>query len=78
MASIASENRTGSSGWNTFLFFFSQPKGQVMTTSSNSREELSPQYTDTLPERDSTDVTLVDSFIFAFFRAGRAIVSSIF
>jgi hypothetical protein len=77
MASMALESLGGRIGSNTCLFFFSQPKGVVTTTSSNSRARLLSVEIEMTPEQDVIFVTLVESSNFAPDSAGAAIVARI-
>jgi hypothetical protein len=59
------------------LFFFSQPKGVVTTTSSNSRLRPLSVEIEMTPEQDLMCVTLVESSNFAPASTGAAIVARI-
>lgn len=69
---MAERNRAGSAGWNACLFFFNQPSGVVITTSSNSKLLPSSVNTVTFSGFVSTRVTFVKYLISAFSRAGLA------
>jgi hypothetical protein len=77
MESMAVESLGGSGGSKTCLFFFSQPKGVVTTTSSNSRLRPLSVEIEMTPEQDLMCVTLVESSNFAPASTGAAIVARI-
>lgn len=78
MESIASDSLADKGGWKAGLLTFSQPKGLVITTSSNSNADPSSDVIVTVSVFISHLVIFVESLIFAFSRAGLAISARIF
>ena len=82
MFSIASSRRLGRAGEKADWLRFSQPRGAVMTTSSNEREEPQSVLIVTVAlswwVSDWMEVTFVESRILAFVNADLATLSSIF
>jgi hypothetical protein len=78
MESIASHSLADKGGWKAGLLTFSQPKGLVITTSSNSNTDPSSDVKVTVSVFISNFVMVVESLISAFSSAGLAMSARMF